>query len=125
VTAPPTSPVDADLLAQRVADAVTADPAVVRLDGGAFGAIATHLPGRRLVGVRIGRGNDPVEIGVVLRLQQPVPDAVRALRRRVVAACAAAGHPVGAVDVTVSDVEVPDVEVPDVAGVGPGAAAAP
>lgn len=101
--------VGVDALARRVADAVAAEPAVARLDGGPFGAVATHLPGHRLVGVRIdpaGPGGVAVEIAVVLHLVRPIPDVVRALRRRVAAVCAAAGHPVGAVDVIVADVEV-------------------
>jgi uncharacterized alkaline shock family protein YloU len=112
VTSPPPAPVDADLLAQRVADAVAAEPAVARLDGGAFDAIATHLPGRRLVGVRIGRGGGPVEIAVVLHLRRPIPEVARDLRRRVVAVCAAGGHPVTAVDVTVSDLDTSDLDGP-------------
>jgi plasmid stabilization system protein ParE len=107
VTAPSTAPAGGDPLAQRVADAVAAHPAVARLDGGAFGSVATHLPGRRLLGVRIGRGDEPVEIAVVLHGRRPIPDVVRVLRRRVAAVCAAAGHPVRAVDVTVSDLAVP------------------
>lgn len=110
-TATMTHPADPDALARSVAAAVAAHPAVARLDGGVFGAVATYLPGRRLVGVRIGQGDEPVEIAVVLHLQSPIPAVVRSLRREVAALCAAAGHPVAAVDVTVSDVDVPAAEV--------------
>lgn len=106
-----THPADPDALARSVAALVAAHPAVARLDGGVFGAVATHLPGRRLVGVRIGQGAEPVEIGVVLHLQSPIPGVVRTLRREVAALCTAAGHPVTAVDVTVADVAVPAEEV--------------
>ncbi|WP_249265298.1 hypothetical protein [Pseudonocardia sp. Ae505_Ps2] len=89
------------VLAELVAETVAAHPSVVRLDGGAFGTIATWLPGRRLVGVGIDRADDPVEIGVVLRLDRPIPATVAALRASV--APLDDGVPV---DVTVTDVEV-------------------
>lgn len=86
-------------LADQVADVVSAHPAVARLDGGVFGAVATYLPGRRLVGVRIGQPGEPVEVAVVLHLMRPIPDVVAVLRREVAALCG--GVPV---DITVADV---------------------
>ena len=59
--------------AATVAAAVLAHPAVVRLDGGPFGTVASHLPGRRVVGVRLGGAGEPVEVGVVVRLGPPLP----------------------------------------------------
>jgi hypothetical protein len=60
--------------AAEVAAAVLAHPAVERLDGGPFGTVATHLPGRRRVlGVRVGVGAEPVELAVVVRLGTPLP----------------------------------------------------
>lgn len=53
--------------AVAVASAVLAHPGVARLDGGPFGSIASHLPGRRVLGVRLGSGDEPVEIAVVAR----------------------------------------------------------
>jgi hypothetical protein len=53
--------------AAAVAAAVLAHPGVARLDGGPFGSIASHLPGRRVLGVRLGIGDEPVEIAVVAR----------------------------------------------------------
>ena len=101
--APSASPeIDPAALAREVAAAVTAHPAVVRLHGGPFGAIATHVPGRRLVGVRIGTRGEPVELGVVLHLDRPIPEIVPVLRREVSRLCGGA-----AVDVTVADVELP------------------
>lgn len=97
---------DPDALAELVAATVTAHPAVAGLHGGVYGSVATYLPGRRLVGVRIGQGDEPVEIGVVLHLQRPIPDVVRALRQEVSELCGGA-----AVDITVSDVAVPANEV--------------
>lgn len=90
-------------LADRVAAAVTAHPAVARLHGGPFGAVVTHLPGRRLVGVRLGAAGEPVEVAVVLRTGAPLPGVVAALRREVSALCG--GAPV---DVTVADLEIPE-----------------
>jgi hypothetical protein len=87
--------------AQEVAAAVAAHPAVARLDGGPFGAVATHLPGRRLLGVRIGEGDEPVELAVVLYPDRPIPEVVNALRREVSRICGGA-----AVDITVSDLEL-------------------
>ncbi len=101
-TVPVTASPDPALLAELVADAVTAHPSVVRLDGGAFGAVATFLPTRRLVGVHVGRPGERVEVAVVLRLDRPIPDVVASLRTSVQALCA--GVPV---DVTVADVQVP------------------
>jgi hypothetical protein len=84
----------------RLAAAVAAHPSVARLDGGPFGGVATYLPGRRLVGVRLASRGEPVEIAVVLRLDRPIPDTVRALRRTVAEVYD------GPVDITVSDVDL-------------------
>jgi hypothetical protein len=92
----------ADELAVRVAELVAAHPAVVRLDGGIFGAVATYLPGRKLLGVRVDEHGGPVEVAVVLSLAVPIPEVVADLRARV--AAVAGGRPV---DVTVSDVVDP------------------
>lgn len=100
-TRPHRSPAPDQVLAERVAAAVAAHPAVARLDGEA-GAVATYLPGRRLIGVRLGQGGEPVELAVVLRLDQPIPGVAAALRREVSALCGGA-----AVDITVTDVEHP------------------
>lgn len=97
---------DPPTLAEQVAAAVGAHPSVVRLHGGTFGDLATYLPGRRLVGVRLGAASEPVELGVVLLLDRPIPGVVRSLRRLVSGMCG--GAPV---DVTVGDVIVPGVAV--------------
>ena len=96
------SPSALAILAEKVAAAVAAHPAVAGLDGGPFGAIATHLPGRRLLGVRIGEGDEPVELAVVLYPDRPIPEVVGVLRREVSRICGGA-----AVDITVSDLELP------------------
>ncbi len=96
------SPPDPAALAERVAAAVAAHPAVAGLHGGPYGAVATWLPGRKLVGVRIGVGDEPVEVAVVLHSDQPIPGVVRALRREVSGLCGGA-----AVDITVADIVLP------------------
>lgn len=101
----PTLPADPATLAEQVAATVTAHPAVARLHGGIFGAVATYLPGRRLTGVRIGEGDEPVELGVVLYLGRPFPEVVSTLRREVSGMCGGA-----AVDIVVADVAVPGDE---------------
>lgn len=54
-----------------------ANPAVARLDGGPFGSVATYLPGRRVVGVRVGAGG--VELAVVARLGTLLPQLAEEL----------------------------------------------
>jgi uncharacterized alkaline shock family protein YloU len=87
-------------LALRVETVVLATPGVAGLDGGVFGAIATYLPGRRLVGVRVGGPGEPVEVGIVVMYGRPIPDTVDAVRRAVVAVTG----PGTEVDVTVGDI---------------------
>jgi hypothetical protein len=68
--------------AEEVAAAVLAHPAVARLDGGPFGTVVSYLPGRRRVlGVRIGVGDEPVELAVVVRLGRPLPGLADELGR--------------------------------------------
>lgn len=86
--------------ARAVADAVAAHPAVARLDGGPWGTITSHLPGRgRVDGVRLGVGAEPVEVAVVARLGLPLPQ----LADELAAAVRGVLGPVP-VDVTFSDV---------------------
>ncbi len=97
---PDPSTLDASAAPFAVAAAVLAHPAVARLDGGPFGTVASLLPGRRRVeGVRIGVGDEPVQIAVVARLGTPLPRLADELG----AAVRALLGPV-AVDVTISDV---------------------
>lgn len=97
-----------DEVAGRIAAAVLAHPAVARLDGGPFGTVASHLPGRRRVlGVRVGVGDEPVEIAVVALLGTPLPrlaDELGAIVRVLLG-------PVE-VEVTVSDVTDPRTSAP-------------
>jgi hypothetical protein len=101
-------------LAEQIASVVTAHPDVAGLHGGVFGVVATYLPGRRLIGVRVGAGDETVELGVVLRLDRPIPGVVRDLRRAVSGLCGGA-----AVDITVADVAVPARYAGDLACGGP------
>jgi hypothetical protein len=84
-----------------LAAAVLAHPGVARLDGGPFGTIASYLPGRRIDGIRIGVGDEPVELAVVARLDIPLPRLAEELAAIVRGICG----PV-AVDVTFSDVQL-------------------
>ncbi|MDQ1105378.1 hypothetical protein [Nocardioides zeae] len=86
-------------VADQVAAAVLAVPGVHALHPGAFGEIATYLPGRRVAGVRVA--DERCEVHVVLQYPAPLAattDAVRAAVRAVVP---------GPVDVTVGDVVDP------------------
>ena len=85
----------------ELAAAVLAHPGVARLDGGPFGTVASFLPGRRVDGVRIGVGAEPVELAVVARLGTPLPQLAAELGAIVHRVCG----PV-AIEVTFSDVEV-------------------
>lgn len=82
-----------------IADTVEAHPAVARLDGGMFDAVTSYLPGRRVEGIRLDETT--LELSVVLRLGEPLPQVVNDLRRQV-----APLVPGVAVDVVVSDVVV-------------------
>ncbi|MCW2744521.1 MAG: hypothetical protein JWM48_1071 [Mycobacterium sp.] len=67
---------------QAVADAVLACPAVVRLSGGVVGEIASYLPGKRLLGVRLADGEATVHVvarygPTVAEIAQQVRQAVR------------------------------------------------
>ena len=99
-------------LAELVGNAVLAHPAVVRLDGGPHGVLATHAPGRRVVGVHLDVDDDgptgPVAVAVVLRYGQPLLEVVDTLRE-IVRSVVGAGV---AVDVTVSDVVTGPVSQP-------------
>lgn len=90
---------DSGQLADAVATAVRAHPAVADLDGGPFGAIACYLPGRRVVGVRVGEPGQPVEVSVVARLGTPLPQLATELRRMITAVT---GPRV--IDLTINDV---------------------
>ncbi|MGH3937164.1 MAG: hypothetical protein ACRDTG_00795 [Pseudonocardiaceae bacterium] len=91
-------------LADAVAAVVRAHPAVVDLDGGPFGVVASYLPGRRVVGVRVGEPGEPVEISVVVRLGIPLPLLVAELRRVITEVTGTR-----VIDVTINDVIIDDL----------------
>ncbi|MGH3921140.1 MAG: hypothetical protein ACRDSG_19215 [Pseudonocardiaceae bacterium] len=90
-------------LADAVAAAVRAHPAVADLDGGPFGTIACYLPGRRVVGVRVGEPGEPVEVSVVARLGTPLPQLATELRQVITAVTGSR-----VIDVTINDVVADD-----------------
>lgn len=86
----------------RVHDALLAHPAVAALSGGAFGTVATYLPGRRLPGVVVGDRDEPTRISVVLHFGAPVAATAAELRHLVARETGATR-----VDVVVTDLELP------------------
>ncbi|MDQ3158005.1 MAG: Asp23/Gls24 family envelope stress response protein [Actinomycetota bacterium] len=64
--------------ADDVADVVRSVPGVADLHPGTFGEVATYLPGRRVVGVRLR--DDVTEVHVVLRFGAPVLLTAEAIR---------------------------------------------
>ncbi|MGO1048687.1 hypothetical protein [Crossiella sp. CA198] len=89
-------------LADRIAEVVLTHPSVVSLHGGAYGAVLSYLPGRKVIGVRSTGAGEPVEVGVVLRIGEPLPEVVSELRNRVRQVTGAVP-----VDITVVDVLEP------------------
>jgi hypothetical protein len=87
-------------LGEVIAAAVRACPGVLELNGGGLAAIATYLPGRRVVGVRLDE--DRILVGVTLARGASVPQTAQAIRTRL--ANLADGRPV---DVHVADVQDP------------------
>lgn len=72
-------------LAERIADAVLAHPAVARLHAGPFGTIASYLPGRRVDGVKIAHDGSTVDVAIVvdqaaLETGRPIPVVAQQLR---------------------------------------------
>lgn len=84
---------------RALAARIDALPEVVRRSGGVADAVATYLPGDRLVGVRLRGG--AVEVHVVMRWSTTVDDVERA----VVDAARAEGF--AAVDLVIDDIEMP------------------
>lgn len=99
----------ADAIAQRVLD----HPVVAHLHGGPFGTVASYLPGRRVVGVRVDETDGSVDLSVVLWVGVPLRQAVADLRRVV-------GEIAGpvVVNVTVADLHSPEDDAGDSQGAG-------
>ncbi|UQE75272.1 hypothetical protein MYK68_01115 [Gordonia sp. PP30] len=86
-------------LAARIAEAVRAVPGVAGLSGGSYGTIATYLPGRRVVGVRLGA--DEGEVAVIASLGHPLAELADRIRA---AASSITGLPI---DVLIADLDTP------------------
>ncbi|MGU3500828.1 Asp23/Gls24 family envelope stress response protein [Mycobacterium sp. C31M] len=65
----------------EIAQRVVAVPGVAGLHSGMFGEVATYLPGKRVVGVRID--DTCVDIHVSLLVGAPVRDTAAAIQRSV------------------------------------------
>lgn len=63
----------------QIRSTVLAVPAVLDLDGGALGEIATYLPGRRVAGIRVTQ-DDALEVHIVADLSQPLMDTASHVR---------------------------------------------
>lgn len=85
--------------ADVIATAVLGTPGVQGLHPGAFGEVATYLPGRRVTGVRVL--DDSCEVHVTLRWGAPFADTSAAVRDAI--------RPLttGPIDVVVEDVASP------------------
>ncbi len=91
------APADAGAeLADTVATAARSVPGVFDLHGGAFGEVASYLPGRRVTGVRLTP--ERCEVHVVVIWGTPVLDTARSVQ---LAVAAVVNTPV---DVTVEDI---------------------
>lgn len=93
--------------ADAVAEILAAVPSVRLHEGSVVG---THLPGRRVHGVRVGDGD--VEIHAAVVYPTTVDEAAEAIR------AALSALPVGRVDVTIDDVVLPDDQTPEPTGGG-------
>lgn len=83
----------------RLAATVREVPGVVDLYGGTMGEIGTHLPGRRIAGLR-ARG-ERTEITIVAEYGRDLGRLAESVR------AAAAAHTTGEVDVTIGDIAAP------------------
>lgn len=94
--------------AEMISRVVGRIPSVASLHGGTAAQVATFLPGRRVVGVRVS--DLAVEVHVVARYGASLPDVAAEIRAAV--APFAKGSPVA---VFVEDIEVPGADEPTAA----------
>ena len=87
-----------------VAAAVRAVPGVADLHGGAYGEVATYLPGRRVRGIRLT--SQAVDVHVTATWERGVRETAEAVAD---AAERAAGRPA---TVTVEDLQTPETATP-------------
>lgn len=100
----PSGDTTSTVLADQVAAAVRTVPGVADLHAGAFGAVATYLPGRRVNGVAVRP--DGCEVHVALRYGSAVQVTADQIRAVVVPLVGTAVH------VTVEDVAEPEPSAP-------------
>ncbi len=84
MTQPPlgrVEPAGSSEVADLVATATRSVPGVNDLHAGAFGEVATYLPGRRVTGVRIGES--VTEVHVVVEMGAPVLATAESIRAAV------------------------------------------
>jgi hypothetical protein len=93
-----------------VAGAALSCAGVIRLSGGFAGEVATYLPGRRVLGVRLS--DDHLEVHIVTGLDSPLPDVADRVRAAV---SPLVDHPVW--------VFIDDVETAPIAALPPRSAA--
>ncbi len=93
---------------QTVAAAALGCPLVADLSGGRFGEVATYMPGRRLLGVRVV--DSQIGLHVVAHWGGPLPEVADAVRASV--APLAGGMPVA---VFIDDIRLPPMEEAGVA----------
>ncbi len=74
-------PEDPALVADLVASATLAVPGVTALHAGSFGEVATYLPGRRVVGVRLRE--EVAEVHVVVSMGASLLDVADVVRHTV------------------------------------------
>lgn len=103
MTTPPAA--GADLIADTIAAAVRACPAVAGLHGGRYGEVATYLPGHAVVGVRV----TDRDVGVHVVGRYPASIAAIAEQVRTAVGTVVADRPVS---VTVEDLAVPEPRQP-------------
>jgi len=73
------APDDPALVADLIVSAATLVPGVTDLHAGAFGEVATYLPGRRVVGVRLTPGL--TEVHVVVAMGVPILQVAESVRQ--------------------------------------------
>ncbi|MGH4024062.1 MAG: hypothetical protein ACRDRV_05700 [Pseudonocardiaceae bacterium] len=95
-------------LADPLAAAVRACPAVAGLHGGQFGQATTYLPGRRVVGVGVSAGE--IVVGVIGRYPASVAEIAGQVR-----AAVATMAPDVPVTVRVEDIALPGEDPPTLA----------
>jgi hypothetical protein len=94
---------DPAALAEVIAARVAEHPDVAALHGGPFGTVASHLPGRRVIGAVVDETDGSVQLAVVARLGTPLPELTADLRRWVSALAGPVAVHVLVVDVAIDE----------------------